>query len=294
MANIQPPPIQPRTALWGLGFALEKVSLRFKSIYESIRDTWLLGPYLAWPFYYLYLFFNEAKQKSWEADDKLVEIATWVNGIINGTVIRDILDFLSYNYTRLRNDPIGLIRDILSYVSYEFTLIRIDPYNWVKNKVLAVWPIVYDLIYGTRNWLLNVLGQNFPLLYQLFVNPFGTLRNWILSLFYWAREFNSNVIQSIISFISQRAWWFSGFITAPVSTLINLIKQQNFSLGQFLDNPIQWVKYRIMDFFGIPYGQEYNVVSELIKKAMLILAINQGGILILLEKHLCDIIVYFL
>lgn len=294
MAHTPTPPITPRTGLWGLGFRMEVISSRFYTLYQDIANVWMLGKWLAWPFYLLSVYFNNTRDKCWEADQSLVFAITWVTGLIEGTVIADILERIWYEFTFLRNDPIGWVRLKIDQVSGELQFLRNDPYGWMRSRLYAALPVFYNLLGNSGWWVYNELSNRYPIIKDLVNDPWGFIRERVLGVFSWARELNINPTTSIIGWINSYVGWFWSFLWNPSQFIYNKLKQYNYDIYVLFTDPIRWIKEKVATLLGMSSYELDTFIPSLIKRAFSIVLSNQGGLLDYVEQALVNLILRFI
>lgn len=294
MAHVPLPPITPRTGLWGLGFRMETISTRFYRLYQDIANVWMFGKWLSWPFYLLSVYFNSARDKCWESDQDLVYAITWVKGLVEGSIIADILERIWYEFTFLRNDPIGWVRLKIDQVSGELQFLRIDPYGWMRSRLYAAFPVFYNLLGNSGWWVYNELSNRYPEFSTFINNPWSYIKNKVLSQFWWARALDSNPVQLVINWINAQTGWFWDFIHNPSYFIYQRVRAYNWDLNILLTDPLRWFKEKLASALGMyPYEMD-NFITSLIKRAFSAVLSNQGGLLDYVKEAMVNLILRFI
>lgn len=294
MANVPLPPIAPRTGLWGLGFRMELIALRFYNMYDDIKDLWLIGKWLSWPFYLIHTYFNAARNKCWQADVELVFALTWIKGITEGSVIIDLLEHLWYEFRYLRADPIGWVSAKIDQVSGELRYLRTDPYGWMRSRLYLAIPAFYSILGNSGWWIYSKLTERYPEFGLFMGNTWGYIRDKVLGLFWWARDLNTSPKYAVYGWINQLFPWFNDFMTNPAGTIINYLRGYNYNIGLLFDNPAQWFKERLAVALGLQPHEMDNFVPFLIKRMFSLVLSNYLGLLDYVENAICQLILKFI
>jgi hypothetical protein len=266
MPFAEPPPLEPRTAMWGMALRFQVISSRFNSLYENTRDIWLIGLHLSWPFYLLSTYFTKIANFCFQVDDKLVNVISWVKGIVEGDTLRQLLESLSFDLRYLLRDPFGWFLYRLDDISIIYRQLRDDPYGFIKNKLFASLPIFWDIIYNTRNWLFEKLREMSGDLVWFISNPFDYLRYALSALYNWFYLLDLDPVSAIIDWLSGRIWWFRDFLYNPSNRIIQFIRDYNWELSEFISNPIRWVKERVYDSLELDMYSTEPITLLLIRK----------------------------
>lgn len=294
MANAPYPPLEPRTPLWSLGFKLHSVAGNFKGIFNDIRDVWLLGTWLAWPFFFMYTYFMSAGDFCIQADDKLVDVITWVKGITEGSTFWHLLSNVTYDIGFILRDPVGWLLWRLDTISYIYRQLRDDPYGWFRDKLLAVFPIFYDIIYNTYWWFRDRIRDLSGDLVWLLDDSWGFIYHKVIGVFGWAWSLQFRASDSIIDWITERVWWFRSFLNQPRQTIIDFIRQQSWDIDELITDPRKWVNQRVFELLGIDYYSYENVITQITKKLISELVYMSTPLIETLFSQFVDFVVRFL
>lgn len=294
MANAPMPPIAPRTGLWGLGFRFEIIGLQFGKMYESTKDVWLIGKWLAWPFYILSFYFLIARDKSWEADSTLVSVQTWIKGIIEGSTLIQLLEHLWWEFRYLRADPIGWVRAKIDQISGELRYLRLDPYGWIKSRLYFAFPVFYSLLGNSGWWVYNELSKRYPIIGDFIRDPWNTTRIIVLTMFGLLRDLEIDPSYKVIDWISRRFGWFWSFMQDPSGFIVGRFASYNYFLHTLVTDPNRWVKERIASVFGMDYAEMDNFTTSIIKRMFLAVLGNRSGLLDYSKNAICELILRFI
>jgi hypothetical protein len=273
---------------------MEVIASRFYTLYEDIRDVWMLGKWLAWPFYYLSSYFNNARDKCWEADQDLVFAITWVKGLIEGNLIADILERIWYEFTLLRNDPVGWVKAKIDQVSGELRYLRLDPLGWIQSRLYFAFPIFYTLLGNSGWWIYSKLNERYPEVGSFIRDTWGYLKSRIINIFFWARELDINPSTAVIGWINNRIGWFWSFVNSPSVFVYERLKRRNYDINLLLTNPIQWVKEKVGFVLGMNTYEMDNFTVSIIKRMFSAILSNQAGLIEYVRHTVCELILRYI
>lgn len=294
MARVPTPPIAPRTGLWGLGFRFDLISLRFDKLRNDIKDVWLIGTWLSYPFYAIGYYFSAAKVLVWQADDSLVDAITWIKGIVDGNTVIDILERLWWEFRFLRADPVGWVRTKIDEVSGELQWLRIDPIGWTRSRFYLALPEFSSILNNSAFWVYSRLIQWKPDFGTFIRNPRGYIRDKVLSSFSSIRALDWNPSQTVIDWLTSQSPWFHSFMVNPSGTIVDLMTRNNYNLGLLISNPVQWFKQRLASVLGMQTYELDDFIPSLIKRFFSAILGNQAGLLDYVKTAVCDIILRFI
>jgi hypothetical protein len=294
MANAPTPPIAERSAFWPLGHRFDRIRSQFYDTYTDIKDVYLLGKYLAWPFYFISEAFEQARDLAWQADDLLVWINTWVKGIVDGNVIKDIIDMLSSNYRDIRNNPLEWVYYKIRDLSYELIRIVQDARQWFSNKLLQSYPIFNALIFAPIVWVKARVEEAFPAVVAFLASPAWSVWLWVNEQFPFMIALLSYPGSQVIVWINGQYPHFLPFLQNPIGYVKNWVYDAFPDMYGFLNDPLWWLRQQLSYYMRVPVSQLDNIPLGLLRYMFFILASNQGFILTELEKLVCDLIVRFI
>lgn len=294
MAHAKPPDIAPRTGLWGLGFRMEVIASNFYNLYQDILGAWIVGKWFAWPFYFMSLYFNIARDKCWEADQDLVFAISWVKGITEGSTLIDILEVLWYEFRYLRADPVGWVRAKIDQVSVELSFLRQDPYGWMRSRLYLALPVFYSLLGNSGWWIYSKLDERYPEIGEFIRDSWGFIYNKVLSLFSWARELNSNPTNAVIQWVHNRTGWFWSFVNDPTGFIVNRLKHYNYEIYNLLTYPKNWFKVKLAERLGMDHTELDTFIPSLIRRAFGSVLSNEGGMLEYVQEAMVNLILRFI
>jgi len=252
MAVIPTPQLTPRTALWGLGFRFERIGLDFQNLYYDVREVWLIGKWLGYPFWVFGWGMLQARDNCWDTDNQLVKIQSWINHLVDGWGIIEIIETLSYNLRQVINNPRQFVRTFVEQLSFDFRMLVLDANLWFRAKFNTNYPDLFSIVRNPYQWLRDRIYDTWPGLVTFFISPTSTVLGWIRYNYPFISDLMNNPSGKILDWIEQRYPWFYYLMTNPTNFVINRIKLYSWQLGVFIDDPRQWFIARLSDILGIP------------------------------------------
>lgn len=219
MPIIQPPPTPPATPLWWLGYRLIQAGEYFDSLYHSLQNIYLLGDYLATPFYYIGWYVKEAGKLAQDFDNIYLNTKKWVDYIIE----------------------VNGLRTLIQGVWGEFDAIRRSPKDWLISKIVLLSTDMPYLWLLPGYWVSKYLRQQFPWISQFLDNARNYIVNQIRSYLWWLPYFFDNPQAFIIEFAKQGNVVIAQFLTNPQGHVASLLVKQYPWLGQFFSNPNSFI-----------------------------------------------------
>lgn len=294
MPFVPTPPTRVITPLWGLGFRFETLSLKFAHLAHDIENVWILGPYLAIPFGIISIAFMYAQQEVWEADLVIGLALSWLDSLLDGWLIIDLIGGLWSEFSELRQNPIIWVLNKIITLWSEFNQIRQNPLIWLRYKLTNLIPEIWYLFNNTRQWFLGVLQNYWPNIYSLFINPGNTVRNWIYGFWPSMRSFISNPAYYVFTVLTQRYPVFQRLILNTQTTIINHIFGRYPDLVFLFTNPIGWLSSKFRLLTNTPIHSFRSFYVNVILNSLSTLAHNDFNLTERIKGYLCDIVMYFM
>jgi len=294
MAFVPTPPTRKITALWSLGFDFEKIATKFANTAIAIENVLFIGAYLALPFAVMSGLFTLCQSTVWQADLQIGLALSWIDKILDGWLIVDLIEGLWGEMRYIRNNPVNWITDKMVGLWSEFNQVRYNPLDWFRQKLNLLFPTLWILFDNTRQWFLSIIQQYWPFMYQLFLNPFGTLREWIYSLWPVFRDFINNPTTFIFNRLIQRYPVFYSLLTDTLTTIINMLFNRYPDFRELLLNPLLWFRNRLANMLNIPFTSPNSFIDIIITRLISAITLNRWNIRERIRTGLCDIIVSFL
>jgi hypothetical protein len=294
MAHITPPPLPPRTVLERIARRFKDVADDFYDLYDKLKDVWLLGKWLRWPFWWLYFYFNFIADKFYDADDLLREFKRWIDGLIEGSVFEDLLDWLSYHYRSIRNDPKRWVRVQFQGISHDLWRLINPPHVWIFEKIQEWITWFYEFRTDPKGTVVKWLTEKYPWLSQFLFNALAFIVNNVYAGIGFLRELRDNPTNRVVQWLANWYSWITSFLSDPFGFIIEKVKQFSIEVRLFFDNPVQWARDKIKQVLGMnDYDLSdipYYILKSLLNKAMMYVNREYPQI----RQVACDIIMRFM
>lgn len=294
MAVIPTPYPAGRTYLWYAGEMLRQLKDNIRQIASHIDGVFIIGDYLAAPFYDWAYFIGIASEYFFRSDDYIRSLKGWLDGLYDG-----------WNFLNLIN-----------WASWHYREIRVNAVNWVKSRFAEAGYWHYWLAFSPQNFLNHFIIHVAYWLTEFIRNPEFTIQRLFRGFRFWIGQFLDDPLNWIISTIGRIMPTFHNFIVNPVNYILNLLRQrivdfdllitspQNWVVRQlikqipefmsFWQNPSHWLKTRIAQWFSLPPNFWYNPKLYLMDHIMDGLEIYLMRYIERIKKLLIDIILRFI
>jgi len=277
-----------------IGDKFKDVSDDMYSLYVKLKDVWLLGTHLRWPFFYLYLYFKGLKQLSYQADDIFREVKRWVDGLIEGTSFEDMLYWVSSQFRAIRSDPVAWVKGKITNISHDMWRLINTPHVWVFDKIESWITWFHDFRTNPIVTIRNFLTTAHPFLSTFLFYPTTYIVGKIYESIGFLRQLRDNPQKTVIDWVARLYSWVWFFLSNPVSFIVDKVKQYRADISYFFDNPIGWVKDKIKKVMGwTDYDisdMPYYVFKRILLNAMAYVTREEG----LLRQVICDTIMRFM
>jgi hypothetical protein len=294
MVHITPPPLPSHTVLEKIAQKFKDIADDFYDLYDRLEGVWLLGQWLRWPFWYMYLYFKFVSDKFYDADNLVRELKRWIDGITEGTVFQDLLDWLSYHYRLIRNDPVDWVKTRIANISHDMWQILNTPHVFVFEKIQDWISWFYEFRTDPKATVVKWLTQRHPFLASFLTNAYGFIVNAIYQSIGFLRELRDNPTNRIVQWLAQWYSWITAFLSNPFGFIIEKVKQFSTEVRLFFDNPLQWARDKIKQVLGLTdYDLSdiaYYILKSLLNRAMMY--VNREYAMI--RQVACDIIMRFM
>lgn len=243
MPVVPQPPTPPAGRLWWAGWYLRSFADRLERLGRDIRNTWLIGQYLAYPFILIASYARATAEHLFRADDTVLNIERWIYSLIDGWNFINLLYWASYHFRLIRNDAKGWLRYILSLWGWRLALLVQSPWQFVNLMIREV-----------SHWIGYVID-----------NPFFFVDYWLRQLRWFIGFFLDNPVAFLREFVGQIAWHVAFFIHDPLGFVRHYVRQLSPNIGLLIDNAHLWLFQELM---GISYdvAQFISNPSDYIKR----------------------------
>lgn len=251
MAHITPPPLPSKTVLEKIGDKFKDISDDFYTLYDVLKDVWLLGTYLRWPFYWLYTYFSYVSSKFYQADDLVRELKRWIDGIAEGDVFQNLLYWLSSHFRSIRIDAVNWVRYRFEDISSDLWSFINTPHVWVFRKIEDWVTWFYEFRRDPKQTIVNWLTEKYPWLTQFLLNALAYIVDAVYAGIAFIRDLRDKPQTTIIDWLAQWYYWVREFLQDPFSFIVGKVKSISAEVRLFFDNPIQWAKEKIKQVLGL-------------------------------------------
>ena len=209
------------------GLWLYKVAGKCFQWSDATRDHWI-GKYVIFPFTErLGDQFETVALAVWLVEDPANEIHAFVQDMLSGWLLSELLTNLITNFASFKDDPVWWVIQRIRSFWPDFYWFAQDPVYMIEFWLGEVWNEVKDAFDDPVAWVYYKIRQIWPDFYWLVQDPAYMVSFWITDRFPFLRDFFDDPL-----------WWFKS------------------KLSDLLDVP--------MDFFDDPWGWLlYIVVSKL-------------------------------
>jgi len=237
----QPPPEGEHGPLWWLGYWLKIAAGEFYALYDAIEDIWLIGDYLAWPFYLIHLWLDWAGGRAQEADDRFLEIWRDLWDLLTGVTFDDLLYALSYHFWWIVHYAVDWVKYRLYDISGHFWGIIHQANTWVRTRLYEIsdhfWWIINAATAWVRSRLYEISGH-----FWWIVNYATT---WVRDRLYEVSGHFRRIVEDPVGWIrdflytiSGHFWWIVNY---PSSWIRARIIERWPGLRELFDDPRRWL-----------------------------------------------------
>jgi hypothetical protein len=294
MAHITPPPLPGKTVLEKIGDKFKDISDDFYTLYDVLKDVWLLGTYLRWPFYWLYMYFQYVANKFYQADDLVRELKRWIDGITEGYTFRDLLYWLSSHFRSITTDATGWVRYRIESISTSMWRLINTPHVFVFGMIEDWVTWFYAFRTDPKQTVINWLTDRYPWLSQFLYNALSFIVSNVFAGVSFLRDLRDNPQNTIINWLAYWYSWIRTFLSDPLNYIVGRVKAFRTDIAFFFDNPIAWAKEKIKQVMGWTDYDISDIAYFVLKRVLnnAIAYVNREYPLV--RQRVCDIIMMFM
>lgn len=250
MPHVGPPILPPPTVLEVIGDKVKQIADDMYALYERVKDVWLLGTYLRWPFWWLWFYCTFIATKFYQADTLVREIKRWVDGIIEGTVFEDILFWVSSEFRSIRFAAGSWVKTKFQDISHETWQLLNVPTVWVLDRLQGFITWFYAFRTDPITTVVGWLTTRYPWLSQFLLNSMIYVRDKVYDAIGFLRELRDNPTNRIVNWLALWYGWIGSFLSNPLGFIIDKVKAFRADVRLFFDNPIAWAREKIKQVLG--------------------------------------------
>ena len=218
MGHVPTPSLPPATPLFWLADRLYVLYQWWDWLAGQISGVWLLKDYLAGPFKTIGAIFKECSNRCNQADSYVANLFIWVDGIVNGTVFLQLLNWASGHFDLIRNNAWDWVKLIIAGMGYYYALFIASPLQFVNQLIRQVAPHIS----------------------QFLDNPLEFIRSQVILLNSWIFYFLYYPANFIIGKLNENFWWLASFLNNPWFFITETVRLLFPELYSIYLNPSDW------------------------------------------------------
>ena len=294
MAHTGQPPLPPNTPLESWGWWLWNLANQFYWTGYAIKDTWLIGPALFQRFIDMSDPVYAMAHRCWALDAAIRVKWAWIIGLTEGWTLLDILDYFSFYYKWIRDDPTGFIKYFLGTIDFDRYWFLWDIRWWFRWRFTSIVGWLESFLDTPWTWLDGLLGQVRYWLRYFIDDPVGVVRSWIITSFPFLYDLYVNSLVWVINLLHSYTGWFWDFIIDPTGFVISFIRGIHYELSRFMNDPAGWFYEKLSWYLGFSYGELLDLPMTIFRRMMRQIQARRGEVEILIDNVVCDIICWFI
>lgn len=251
MANIPTPPLPERTKIWYVGWRLTALEYEFFDRATKIQNVWMLGTWLYSFFRTVAYSFRYAAGHCYAFDDLIRDIVKWVNGLVDGTVFRALLYWISAHFMAITEDGKRWVRYRFAGWDSQTSLFVFNPIAWYWNRLVYVTSWMQNFLQNPTDQV-AIWVAGFAWWFNNFLtNPSYYVYGWVLEAHPWLKKLMLHPFEFIFDNLATYNWWFITFWNDPASWVEMWAKLIPGDVGWFIADPLGYVEYRIWQYTGV-------------------------------------------
>lgn len=250
MPHVGAPILPPKTVLNVIGDKVMLIAGDMLALYHKVKDVWLLGPYLRWPFWWLWFYCDSIATKFYQADDLVRELKRWIDGMIEGTVFEDILYWLSSEFRSIRFAPGSWVKRMFQNISHETWQMINVPVVWVLDRLQGYITWFYAFRTDPITTVIGWLTTRHPWLSQFLLNTMYFIRDKVYDGIGFLRQLRDSPQNRVIDWLASWYAWIRSFLIDPLGFIVEKVKAFRADVRLFFDNPIAWAKEKVKQVTG--------------------------------------------
>lgn len=294
MAHIALPPLPPKTVLEKIGDKFKDIADDFYALYNALKDIWLLGTYLRWPFYWLYTYFTYVSNKFYQADDLLRDLKRWIDGIAEGTVFEDLLYWVSSHFRSIRYSAESWVKTRFQNISHSAWQLLNTPTVWVFDRISEWITWFNEFRTDPRTTIVKWLTEKYPWLSLFLFNALSFIVDKVFAGISFLRDLRDRPQLTIVDWLALWYSWIRSFLADPLNYIVGRVKAFRSDIAFFFDNPIAWAKEKIKQVMGWTDIDISDIAYSILRKILInaIAYVNREYAMV--RQRVCDIIMMFM
>ena len=254
MANKPGLPSPPAGFLWQVAWHIDTFASRMETLSQDIADIYIIGRYLATPFYTWSRSLVQAARFLRSADDTLQTTRNWTNYVFEKNGFADFIDYVSGEYKSIRTDAkLWLAGKLAGFGWWMYSLLY-TPKNFVNYYVRSLAPDMASFLDNPGSWVIARIAGFSITLYMFVHNP----KQWEKDLFVSIASHLVNFFSDPDTWVKQRLNEISGnyiLIATNASLWVaNQLASRNSDLYYLVHDPEYLIKKKIAVALNLSYG----------------------------------------
>lgn len=157
---------------------------------------------------YLESFLDSASQtlrticfRLWNFRTTVLRAYSYINQVLDGTLIDRVLEAMLWNFALLRRDPGAWVKAHIDYMFPQWSQFIADPQKFILDAAQDMFAEIRQLMEEPATFLQNTLQQHFPVLQQFNDNP----DDWIIGTLQHSYTFWNEFVTNPVEFIKKYA-----------------------------------------------------------------------------------------
>lgn len=251
MPHIGAPILPPKTVLSDIGDKVMLIGDDMLKLYHKVKDVWLLGPYLRWPFWWLWFYCDVIANKFYQADDVVRKLKQWLDGITDGNVFENLLYWLSSEFRSIRFAAGSWVRAKFQNISHETWQLLNTPVVWVLDRLEGYIPWFHGFRTDPIATVIGWLTKRHPWIAQFLLYTITFIRDKVYQGIGFLRELRDNPQSRVIDWLAAWYAWIRSFLIDPLGFIVEKVKAFRADVRLFFDNPIAWAREKIKQVTGL-------------------------------------------
>jgi len=294
MPEVPTPPLPTFTDVWRLGWRLYFVAGRVEMWGNDIKDVWMIGKW----FYELALYIRDKIRETcdllFSLDKFIRKMKRWIDGLIEGTTFQELLDVLSENYQKIRDNPVAWVRGQWRNLGWEFSQFLDDPVNWaiIHFRGVTYW---FDwFLDNPRGYIIGQLKINASWFSGFLINPVGKVRGWAETSFPFLNDLWTDPSGVVVGWLTSWYPWLWDFFGDSLTWLDNRLRELSYPLWRFAHFPTTYIEEKLSNLLGINLYDMRNLWEWVLRKILANLTARRVQFESQIERTVGEVITWFL
>lgn len=223
--------------VWSIVFFLSDLAWHIGETADGIYDVWLVGVYLAEPFYVAADYVQSISNLFiWEDGSEGV-IGNWILTLPSLAGVIELLISYIPHFQSFMSNPIGFVQDFFAQISDDFWRFIYDTGNWFSVHFYEQVPWLGLFIFDPLGFILDQLIEIAGWIVDFLENPLYYIEYWVRLIWPNIDEILDFTYIVIVRAIAETIGWIWDFLEAPLSWIQDLLAQFNVYAELLLTDP---------------------------------------------------------